>query len=122
PGDSLRSVAWKTYAKSDQLASKQFVDYIDNRLWLNWDAAHGNDEQRLAQLCHWALLAEGGHHEYGLQLPDERLAPARGRAHLEALLTLLAMYRLPRAQTAILESDATGARDAAELQAAAEPS
>ncbi|NNL56676.1 MAG: DUF58 domain-containing protein, partial [Pseudomonadales bacterium] len=54
-GDSPRAVAWKQYAKNGQLASKQFVDYIDHRLWLDWDQAQGGDEQRLAWLCHWAL-------------------------------------------------------------------
>ncbi|MBT8139825.1 MAG: DUF58 domain-containing protein [Gammaproteobacteria bacterium] len=116
PGDSLRSVAWKTYARNDQLASKQFVDYIDNRLWLEWNAAHGSDEQRLAQLCHWALLAEGGHHEYGLQLPGEQLSPSRGRRHLEELLTRLAMFRLPDAQSVVMQN--TAEQDAAPQSAA----
>lgn len=101
PGDSIRSVAWKAYARSGQLASKQFVDYIDNRFWLDWNATSGNDEQRLSQLCHWALLAEAGHHEYGLRLPGETIEPSRGRSHVENILAELATYRLPTAQPGV---------------------
>lgn len=110
-GDSLRSVAWKHYAKSGHLASKQFVDYIDNRLWLDWDATTGNDEQRLAKLCHWALQAESGHHEYGLRLPGVTLQPARGRAHLEELLSRLALFRLPAARSTPLQMARDGRPD-----------
>lgn len=94
-GDSAKSIAWKNYAKTSQLSSKQFVDYIDERMWLDWDAAHGDDEQRLMQLCHWAIAAESGHNEYGLRLPEKKILPGRGRAHLRSVLTELAIYNLP---------------------------
>lgn len=94
-GDSMRSVAWKTFAKTGQLSSKQFVDYIDHRLWLDWNNVTGDDEQRLQQLCHWALVAESGHHEYGLRLPGVNVPPGRGMPHLNILLSELALYKLP---------------------------
>ena len=93
-GDSVRSVAWKNYAKSGVLNSKQFVDHIDERMWLDWDAARGNDEQKLRQLCHWALSAEAGHNEYGLRIPGTKLTPARGSVHLAQVLSALATYNL----------------------------
>ncbi|NNL57418.1 MAG: DUF58 domain-containing protein, partial [Pseudomonadales bacterium] len=102
-GDSPRAVAWKQYAKNGQLASKQFVDYIDHRLWLDWDQAQGGDEQRLAWLCHWALLAEVGHNEYGLRLPSSTVEPGRGRAHLDKVLTQLALYKLPQTSASLVQ-------------------
>ncbi|MGB5324361.1 MAG: DUF58 domain-containing protein [Pseudomonadales bacterium] len=120
-GDSPRSVAWKTYARTGQLASKQFVDYIDNRLWLDWDATSGPDEQRLSQLCHWALLAEAGHHEYGLRLPGASMPPARGRTHLENLLTRLSLFRLPHAQRAISQRVSTSTAPSGRADAAEKP-
>jgi uncharacterized protein (DUF58 family) len=92
PGDSIRSVAWKQYAKTGVLNTKQFVDYFDQRLWLDWEQTQGTIEQRLSQLCLWALQAETGVNEYGLQLPGTTLLPARGKHHLEQLLAALALY------------------------------
>lgn len=94
-GDSIRNIAWKNYAKFDQLNTRQFIDHEDQRLWLDWQHTSGSTEKRLQQLCHWALQAEAGHVEYGLSLPSQKLAPARGAAHLTALLTSLALYNLP---------------------------
>jgi len=93
-GDSIRNIAWKNFAKFDQLSTRQFTDHEDQRLWLDWDQAGGNTEKRLQKLCHWALQAEAGHVEYGLSLPGQKLVPARGAAHLNALLTKLALYNL----------------------------
>jgi len=92
PGDSMRSVAWKHYAKSGVLNTKQFVDCFDQRIWLDWESTQGSEEQRLSQLCYWALQSEVGSNEYGLCLPGGDISPARGRAHLENILANLALY------------------------------
>lgn len=114
-GDSIRSVAWKNYAKTGVLSSKQFVDYIDQRLWLDWDAAQGSDEQRLQQLCHWALAAEAGANEYGLKLPVTSIPPARGKTHLHKVLTELATYNLPAKTTTNSARASTGNLQSTEL-------
>ena len=93
-GDSLKSVAWKHYAKTGVLSSKQFIDPVDHRLWLCWDDAAGDDEARLSQLCYWVLQAERGHKEYGLQLPERQILPGRDQAHLHQVLSALATFRL----------------------------
>ena len=100
PGDTVKSIAWKTFAKTGQLNTKQFIDPVDHRLWLVWDDTHGDTEQWLSQLCYWALEAERGHSEYGLQLPGVSIAPSRDQAHLNKVLQALAIYnrRLPQSR------------------------
>jgi uncharacterized protein (DUF58 family) len=92
PGDNLKSVAWKLYAKTDKLNVKQFIDFHTQRLWLDWNNTSGNVEQRLSQLCRWALDAESGVIEYGLNLPNQTIDPDKGDAHLHAVLKTLAMF------------------------------
>ena len=96
-GDSLKSVAWKHYAKTGAMTTKQFIDPVDHRLWLCWDDTTGEEEARLSQLCYWALEAERGHKEYGLELPGVQLPPGRDQAHLHQVLTALATYQLASA-------------------------
>lgn len=91
-GDTVKSIAWKHYAKTGKLNTKQFIDPVDHRLWLVWDDTQGDIEHRLSQLCYWALEAERGHSEYGLQLPGVSIAPSRDQAHLDKVLRALAVY------------------------------
>ncbi len=52
PGDSLRQVAWKNLARGQGMHVKQFVDYVDSNIWLDWDMFYGfNTEERLSRLC-----------------------------------------------------------------------
>ena len=116
PGDTVKSIAWKTYAKTDQLNSKQFIDPVDHRLWLVWEDTHGDEEQRLSQLCAWALQAERGHNEYGLQLPSVNIAPARDQAHLDKVLYALATFNKKAPDTEAVEAnDQAGSIDSAAI-------
>lgn len=92
PGDTIKAIAWKTYAKTGELNTKQFIDPVDHRLWLVWEDTQGDEEHRLSQLCAWALEAERGHSEYGLQLPGVSIAPSRDQAHLHQVLRALAIF------------------------------
>lgn len=105
-GDSMRSIAWKQYAKTEKLSTKQFVDYFDQRMWLSWEQTDGDTERRLSQLCHWALEAESGSNEYGLSLPGKDIAPGRGKQHLETVLSALALYQrgTDRPETVVLDN------------------
>jgi uncharacterized protein (DUF58 family) len=48
PGDSLRLVDWKSYARGRGLNTKQFSDPAEGRLWLEWERLAGLDpESRL---------------------------------------------------------------------------
>ena len=37
-GDSLRHVAWKAFARGEQMLTKQFAGRAGSELWLDWDA------------------------------------------------------------------------------------
>ncbi len=113
PGDTIKSVAWKNYAKTGQLSAKQFIDPVDHRLWLRWDDTQGEQEQRLSQLCYWALEAERGHSEYGLDIPSARLSPSRGQHHLHELLRALALYNVVNTRNSFKALDKSGPNSSA---------
>ncbi len=93
PGDNLRHVAWKTYARGGGLHTKEFVAYEDPGGWLAWDALSGDDELRLSQLCYWVLrLSEKGE-RFGLRLPTLEVEPAVGAAHERRCLEALALFQ-----------------------------
>jgi uncharacterized protein (DUF58 family) len=93
PGDSLRHVAWKTFARTAQLHTKEFAAFVDRRVWLDWESMQGLDgEDRLSRLCYWVLQLSAGNDEYGLRLPGVEIAPGRGDEHRDSLLKTLALF------------------------------
>jgi uncharacterized protein (DUF58 family) len=90
PGESLRHVDWKAFARGRPLAVKQFTGGGGNELWL--DAAEMNRlplEARLSQLALWIVNAEKEEIPYALKLGRTTLplgiGPAQSRRALEAL-------------------------------------
>jgi uncharacterized protein (DUF58 family) len=95
PGESLRHVAWKQYAREQGLWSKQYGDPVDSRTWIDWDDYAGMDtEQRLARMSWQVCDCEAAGRVYGLRLPGAELVPDRGAAHRHAALRRLALYGL----------------------------
>lgn len=95
PGDPLKQVAWKHYARGKGLMSKEFSSSLSPQAWLTWESVAGLDtEQRLSTLCYWALHYEQLGFDYGLDIPGTRLAPAAGFAHGRRVLTALALFGL----------------------------
>lgn len=94
PGDSPRHVAWKAYARGDQLLTKQFGGRASSEVWLDWATTPGHFgvEQRLARLTRWVLMAEADAVAYGLKLPGCDIPPGLGANHREACLQALALY------------------------------
>ncbi len=93
PGDSLRHLHWRGYAKGQPLQSKQYAAYSDRSVWLDWDAFAGVPvETRLSYLCFLALEFERKSEDYGLRLPGRELAPDHGDRHREQVLSALALY------------------------------
>lgn len=93
PGDSLRRIDWKGYARGKGLNTKLFEEPAGGRLWLNWDALEGvGVEQRLSILCYWALVLDEQHQPFGLRLPGVTLAPDVGDTHRLRVLDALAAY------------------------------
>ena len=95
-GDPLRHVAWKSYARSDELLTKQYAAFVDRRVWLDWAMFGGMDrEARLSRLCDWVLKLERTTDAYGLRLPGLEIEPSRGESHRDQVLTALALFEAP---------------------------
>lgn len=94
--DSPRQVAWKTFARSEQLYTKQFSGEAAIELWLDWERLpDGLDvEARLSRLTAWVLAADRMGARFGLRLPGQEWAPARGDAHRSDCLQALALHGL----------------------------
>lgn len=93
PGDPLRQVAWKNLAKGHGMQVKEFVDYVDSRIWLDWDMFYGfSTEERLSRLCYCVLQLAKRSAPYGLKIPGIEIAPGSGMDHRDRLLRALALY------------------------------
>jgi uncharacterized protein (DUF58 family) len=93
PGDSLRQVAWKNLAKGQGMQVKQFVDYVDSQVWLDWDMFYGfNVEEKLSRICFCAVKLAKGNSRYGLKLPELEIAPGVGPEHRAKILRTLALF------------------------------
>ncbi len=94
-GDSPRNVAWKAYARNDQLLSKRFAGADMSSQWFDFDAVAGDGlEQRLAILTRWVIDADRTRKDYGLRLPGYSFPPAHGEAHRRQCLEALALFGL----------------------------
>lgn len=98
PGDPLKHIAWKSWARDGELMVKEFGGHADRRILLDWDALAGVDtETRLSMLCGWVLELEAAGDAWGLRLPDAELEPGRGDGHRDVALRMLATFGLPAA-------------------------
>jgi uncharacterized protein (DUF58 family) len=97
-GDSPRHVAWKAYARSGQLLSKQFAGADTSSQWFDFDQipAEPNEaddvELRLSILTRWIIEADRTSKDYGLRLPRKAFPPAHGREHRRQCLEALALF------------------------------
>ncbi len=92
-GDSPRHVAWKAFARSGQLLSKQFAGADTSSQWFDFDEIDVADaEQRLSILTRWIVDADRTLEDYGLRLPGAEFPPAHGDAHRRRCLEALAMF------------------------------
>jgi uncharacterized protein (DUF58 family) len=93
PGDSIRRIAWKAYARGQGLHTKQYAGTDVVSHVFDWDSLPGLDtETRLAQLCRWILDAHERGEAFGLRLPGVTLATNVGVAHKEQCLNALALF------------------------------
>lgn len=93
PGDSPRSIAWKSMARGKAPLIKQFAGSGGGELWLNWaDCPSDDTEARLSILTRWSLDAEHAGHVWGLALPAQQITPGRGADHLDNALEALARH------------------------------
>lgn len=96
PGDSPRHILWRSYARQDELLVKQFSSYANSQLILDWHQLEGETELRLSRLTAMALNAYNSDKEFGLKLPSIEIPSGNGKAHLDRVLTELALHGLSR--------------------------
>jgi uncharacterized protein (DUF58 family) len=97
PGDPVRHVIWRAYARTDQLVVKEYTSYLDPRLMLDYARVAGGTEERLSRLTGMALNAARSGREFGLVLPGTKVRPGIGDPHRDSILRALALYGLPQA-------------------------
>ncbi len=92
-GDSPRHVAWKAYARSNQLLSKQFAGADTSSQWFDFnDIAEHDIEKRLSILTRWIVNADRTLEDYGLRVPGAEFPPAHGERHRRQCLETLALF------------------------------
>jgi len=95
-GDSPRHVAWKAYARSGELLSKQFSGADTSSQWLDFNEIPASDvERRLSILARWVVDADRSQSDYGVRLPGEEFPPAHGDAQRHRCLKAMAMFEEP---------------------------
>ena len=95
-GDPLKRVAWKAWAATGNLMTKQFSGASNQDVILDWESlTEMEDEFRLSVLCGWVLELQRRRVRYGLRLPHKTIYPASGESHGRHCLEALALYGLP---------------------------
>jgi len=92
-GDALKLVAWKQLARERGMLVKTYGDYVSQQLWLDWEQFPAlGTEARLSTLCYWALQLDKKSEYFGLRIPGVVIEPGSGAAHLQKILTALALF------------------------------
>ena len=92
-GDSPRHVAWKAYARSGQLLSKQFAGADTSSQWFDFNEIGDFDlEKRLSILARWIVDTDRTLEDYGLRIPGTEFPPAHGEKHRRQCLETLALF------------------------------
>lgn len=94
-GDSPRRIAWKSFARSDELHTKTFEAQRADDRWFDWHALTDlAPEQRLEQMTCWVVNAHACGDRYGLTLPETAIEAASGPEHRARCLEALALHGL----------------------------
>jgi uncharacterized protein (DUF58 family) len=92
PGESLRHVDWKAYARGRPLSVKQFTGGSGHELWLDAEEMSRMPlEPRLSQLALWIVNAEKEEIPYALKLGRTALPLGLGAAQARRALEALAV-------------------------------
>jgi uncharacterized protein (DUF58 family) len=96
PGDPPRHIAWKAFARANELLVKEFSGDAENIPVFDLDSAPGADlEARLSVLARWIVDASSSGMTYGLKLPVGEIAPEPGEAQRRRCLAALAKFGAP---------------------------
>ena len=92
-GDSPRHVAWKAFARSGQLLSKQFAGADTSSQWFDFNDIQSDDvEKRLSILTRWIIDADRSLEDYGMRIPGGEFEPTHGDTHRRMCLESLALF------------------------------
>lgn len=90
-GESISLIHWPSLAKGQELMSKEFTLLEQSRhLHFHFSQAGEDDEQRLSQLCLWALECKQKKINYSMHFPNTTFSSVQ-RSHYE-ILQFLALY------------------------------
>lgn len=91
-GDPLRLMAWKRSAQLGRPIVREFESPAGVEVRLDYaQLAHLPPERRIERLARWLVEAERRGLRSELRLPQSRIGPGRGEAHLHAGLRALAL-------------------------------
>ena len=92
PGDPIKNILWRSYARSDDVVVKRYASYVEPRLWFDFAQLPGDTEEKLSRLTGLPLEATRSEREFGVRLPNLEISPGLGPAHLDQVLRELALY------------------------------
>ncbi|MEZ5543907.1 MAG: DUF58 domain-containing protein [Lysobacteraceae bacterium] len=91
-GDPTRQVAWKQSARAQRLLVREYEMPAGEDVVLRWDALSPlPGDRRAERLARWLFDAQRAGNPVTLVLPDRRIGPGIGAAHLHACLAALAV-------------------------------
>ncbi len=97
--DSLNTIHWKTYAKTQKLVVKHFVPEESAALphiWLDWNTNDQPTEARILHLVAQADWAQRNNFQFGLRLPHIEIPQGIGNIHYQRCLLQLASFQCPQ--------------------------
>ncbi len=93
-GDSPRHVAWKAYARTGELFSKQFAGADTSSQWFDFEHVDEDEvEKRLSVITRWIIDADRTQRDYGVRIPGGEFPPAHGESHRHLCLESLALFK-----------------------------
>jgi uncharacterized protein (DUF58 family) len=96
PGDPPKHIAWKAFARADELLVKEFSGAAEATPVFDLAEAPGAElEARLAVLARWVVDAHARGLAFGLRLPGEEIPPAPGDAQRARCLAAIARFDAP---------------------------
>jgi uncharacterized protein (DUF58 family) len=96
PGDPPRHIAWKAFARADELLVKEFSGAAMPLPVFDFADAPGADlETRLSVLARWIVDAHASGETFGLRLPDRLIPPQPGDAQRRRCLAAIAEFEAP---------------------------
>ena len=92
-GDRLRDIDWPSFAKSNQLISREYESKVDLKSVYTWQHVISlNLEDKLSQLTYWLIDAEKNQQDFQLIIPGYESDNSSGKEHLRQCLTKLALW------------------------------